>query len=143
MTFRSLAISSAPLAAVLALAACATGPTPPTKPEMMVAAGFKLKLADTPTKLSALKVLPQHKFIHRDVNGKTLTVWADLAGCKCLYVGGPKAWETYQQNAFAQHIIAEDQQATAVNHETAMMDYDTAVIQDGAWGAWGDETWAP
>jgi len=138
------AIPAAALAA-LALAACATTPPPPSTADMLSAAGFHMKLADTPQKMALLKQLPAHHFIHKEKNGKVLTVWADPAGCKCLYVGNQTAWTNYKQQIFANHIVTVDQEAAADVEQTAAFEDDQAALNNGGWGwgAWSEEPWAP
>ncbi len=129
--------------AALALGACATTPPPPSTADMLSAAGFHMKLADTPQKLALLKQLPPHKFIHKEKNGKVLTVWADPDGCKCLYVGNQTAWSYYKQQVFANHIAAEDQEAAADVEQTAAFEEGQAALNSGwGWGAWSEEPWA-
>jgi hypothetical protein len=144
MPVHAMHIFSAVCAAgILVLGGCATAPPALSTGNMLSAAGFHMKLADTPQKLALLKQLPPHHFIHKDNGGKALTVWADPAGCQCLYVGNAAAWETYQQQAFANHIVYENQQAAAQVNEAAMLNDDAAWVHDAGWGwgAWGGEPW--
>jgi hypothetical protein len=138
------ALPAAALAA-LSLGACATTPPAPSTADLLTSAGFHMKLADTPQKMALLKQLPPHHFIHKEKGDKVLTVWADPAGCKCLYVGNQAAWQAYKQAAFAQHIAYEDQQAAAQVQEAAMLNDDAAMVNNvgWGWGAWGEEPWAP
>jgi hypothetical protein len=137
------ALSALCIAAILVLGGCATAPARLSTGDMLSAAGFHMKLADTPKKLALLKQLPPHHFIHREKDGKTLTVWADPAGCNCLYVGNAAAWETYQQQAFANHIAYENRQAADEANESAMLNDDAAMVRDAGWGwnAWDAEPW--
>ncbi len=138
---RRSALAAAGLVAAFGLTACATSDGGPTKQEMMTAAGFKMKMADTPAKQASLAQLPQHKFIHRQLKDKMLTVWADADGCKCLYVGDQAAWQAYAQERLAKHLVEENQNAAAMDSEAAMMNEDAAAMNSMNWGAWGAEGW--
>jgi hypothetical protein len=139
---RRFALAAAGLIAALGLAACATSDgNGPSKQEMMTAAGFKMKIADTPAKQASLAQLPQHKFIHRQLKDKMLTIWADAAGCKCLYVGDQAAWQAYAQERLAKHLVEENENAAAMDDESAMMSEQAAAMNSMDWGAWGAEGW--
>jgi hypothetical protein len=140
---RRVALAATGLTAALSLAACATQDSGPSKQEMMTAAGFKMKMADTPTKLASLSKLPQHHFIHRQYKDKTLTLWADAAGCKCLYFGDQAAWEAYAQERLAKHLVEENENAATMDSEAAMMNDQAAALNSMDWGAWGDAAWGP
>ena len=58
---------------------------------LLAAAGFELKLADTPQKMAHLKTLAQNSLVMHDADGQLRYVYADVAGCKCLYAGGQAA----------------------------------------------------
>lgn len=64
---------------------------------LLAAAGFELKLADTPQKMAHLKTLAQNSLVMHDADGQPRYVYADTAGCKCLYAGGQAAYDKYQR----------------------------------------------
>lgn len=97
---------------------------------LLAAAGFKVKLADTPEKLAHLKTLTQHKLVPHDKDGQVVYVYADATTCQCLYVGSEEAYQSYQRLAL-QKKIADDQRMAAEMNEDAAMN----------WGMWGPGPW--
>jgi hypothetical protein len=71
---------------------------------LLTQAGFRKIPADTPQKVEHLKTLPEHRVVGRTHNGKKYYVFADLADCRCLYVGSPQAYQSYQSLAKAQQV---------------------------------------
>ena len=106
--------------ALLAAAGCQT--VAMDNERALAAAGFQMKMADTPDKLARLERLPQRKLTPVPHNEETRFVYADAKYCKCLYVGSQKAYGRYQRLEIHERI-AEEQEAAA-------LDWD-------AWGAWG------
>ena len=90
--------------------------------QSLAAAGFEMKLADTPEKLAHLKTLTQLKVVPHDRNGKMYYVYADAAYTQCLYAGNQKAYQRNENLAVKQNI--------AQMNEDASMDW-------GMWGPWG------
>jgi hypothetical protein len=125
--------------AILGLAACTTS-SQPSKEDMLSAAGFKMKLADTPEKMASLKQLTPLKFLHKNLHNKLLTLYADPDGCKCLYVGDQTAWQNYQQARLVSNIAQSTEEAAAMSNQTVMMNEDAAMGPWG-WGPWGAESW--
>lgn len=124
---RFLALSTA-AALALAVGACQTA-TVQDKENMLTAAGFVPKPADTPAKLAKLKSFPPHKFAQVPQNGQMVYVYADPNICKCMYFGTQANYAQYRQMVFAQNI-ANEQQMTAMMNQDAAFD----------WGMWG---WGP
>ncbi len=87
--------------------------------QMLAAAGFQMRLADTPQKLEHLKTLTQHKLVRHDKDGDAVYVYADATDCQCLYVGNQVAYGEYEK--------LDIRQNTAEMNEAASMD----------WGMWG------
>jgi len=54
---------------------------------LLIRAGFKKMVADTPQKLAHLKSLSQNKIIRRTRHGNPYIVYADASYCICMYVG--------------------------------------------------------
>src|SRR4051812_43538760 len=54
----------------------------------LTAAGFEARPADTPEKLAMLRSLPPGRVLAQPQHGERRYVYADPAGCVCLYVGG-------------------------------------------------------
>lgn len=95
---------------------------------LLAAAGFTVKLADTPAKLANLKALPPLKMQTRTKDGNIVYSYADPDNCKCLYVGSPKEYQEYKRLEVNRQI-AQDQRIAAEGAESAAMDW-------GAWGPW-------
>lgn len=91
--------------------------------ELLAAAKFKMKPADTPEKLNHLKTLTQLKVFPVERDGKRYYVYADAADCKCLYVGNEKAFKYYKDLAVKQRM--------AENNEDVPSAW-------AMWGPWGD-----
>lgn len=122
----------AALAASLALSACATMGETESREQMMAAAQFQRRQADTPAKLAKLQALPQRNFVVKVRNKQNLYLFADAAGCNCLYVGTETAYQNYRQMRLAKQL-ADEQMAAAVIQQQTEMDWDMW----GPWGAWG------
>ncbi|MBM6594480.1 hypothetical protein [Microvirga pudoricolor] len=98
------------------------------KENMLAAAGFKVKLADTPAKIASLTGLPPHKFVQNTQGGQPSYLYADPTICKCLYYGDQTAYATYQQLA-AEQRVADRRLIQAT------------MLQDTPWNDWAP--WGP
>lgn len=116
------------LALVLALSTSACVTVVENKENMLAAAGFKVKPADTSDKIDGLKALPPHKFVMSNQGGQPVYLYADPTICRCLYYGDQTAYASYQKMAFDQRL-ANQRQMTA------------AMLQDASWNYWG--VWGP
>jgi hypothetical protein len=92
----------------LATACANPGTGVPAGEDMLVAAGFVPKNADTPSRMAALKSLPPHKFVSRTKSGSVRYLYADPTVCGCIYVGDQHAYDQYRQMA-TQQTVADDQ----------------------------------
>jgi uncharacterized protein YdbL (DUF1318 family) len=115
-------------ALAIALAGCAAIQKEDTQTaeQTLAAAGFQMKLADTPDKLAQLQSLPQRKLVPQDQNGAIRYVYADAQYCKCVYAGTETNYQEYQKLALQNKIALEEETAAQMN----AMDW-------GRWGAWG------
>jgi hypothetical protein len=66
--------------------------------EALAAAGFQLKMADTPAKLDRIKRIPQKKVVRTMVKDREVYLWADAAGCQCYYSGTRHNYEQLRYN---------------------------------------------
>lgn len=82
------------LAAALTVAGCTGPPKDPTFQQMnaLAAAGFDLKMADTPAKLERIKKLPQLQLAQVEHKGRQVYVYTDAQGCQCFYLGDKNAY---------------------------------------------------
>jgi hypothetical protein len=94
------------------------------------AAGFQMKLADTPERLAHLQTMRPLKLVPHLKDGKLLYVFADPKGCQCLYVGDEQAYQRYQSLAISQKLAQEQMMAAQMNEDAAMN-----------WGLWGPFWW--
>ncbi|MEJ2672213.1 MAG: hypothetical protein P8168_08440 [Deltaproteobacteria bacterium] len=103
--------------------------TPPTKTteDLLSAAGFKQYFATTPQLKAHLRSLPQKQIFMASRGPKLFYVYADAAGCGCLYAGNQQQYQAFQ-NLAAQYQMAAMQVAAAQMNEAAAWD----------WGEWGE-----
>jgi hypothetical protein len=94
---------------------------------LLAAAGFKIRPADTPQKMSHLTTLQPFKLIGRSKDGQFVYTYADPEFCKCLYAGGPKEYQEFERLKFQKQQAATELMAS---EETSM-----------DWGLWGPPWW--
>jgi hypothetical protein len=114
------------LAAVLATAGCVSEQAQVgQKDNLLAAAGFQARPADSPHRAAAMKRLPPNRFVTKVVNGNPVYLYADPLVCNCLYIGNQQNWAAYRQMVFAKQIADENQMTAIMNQEA----WD--------WGPWG------
>ena len=59
-------------------------------------AGFTMRPANTPEKMARLHSLPPRKFVVRRKAGAPYYIYADPEWCRCAYVGGQQAMNSYR-----------------------------------------------
>jgi hypothetical protein len=112
--------------ALLAVAGCASQQQlVGQKEDLLAAAGFQVRVADTPQRLAAMKTLPPNRFVTQVVNGQPVYKYADPLVCRCVYFGTQQNWAAYRQEVFARQL-ADEAQMTAMMNQTAW-----------DWGPWG------
>ncbi len=98
--------------------------------QMLAAAGFEEKPANTPQREQQLASLPPFKLLRRDLPpGRPVSfgyVYADPQFCHCIFVGGPKEYQQYSQMALQQRVAQEQLQAAQMQEDAAFN-----------WGMWG------
>jgi hypothetical protein len=57
------------------------------KEDLLAAAGFQVRPADSPHRVAAMKRLPPNKFVAKVVNGNPVYLYADPLDCNCVYFG--------------------------------------------------------
>jgi hypothetical protein len=97
--------------------------------QVLAAAGFQVKPADTPEKLAHLQTLTPRKVVRYTRDGQPQYVYADPETCKCLYVGDEQRYQKYQELSLQKQIADEQMSAAQSNWD--------ASINWGAWGPWG------
>ena len=91
--------------------------------QVLAAAGFQVKPADTPEKFAHLQTLTPRKVVRYTRDGQPQYVYADPETCRCLYVGDEKRYQRYQELSL-QKQIADEQ----LSEERTYW---------GPWGPWG------
>jgi hypothetical protein len=98
--------------------------TTETTEQLLAAAGFDQKLADTPEKLANLEMLtPARKLAPQVRDGRLYYVYADPDLCKCLFVGSAAQYQQARQKQ-----LANDQLIAIQDHLSVPI----------LWGLWGD-----
>ena len=116
--------------AVLSLAGCASYAEryAQANEQGLEAAGFEMRLADTPEKLASLQALTQRKILVYKRQDRLYFVWPDARFCKCLYLGNEAQYQEYARLGFEQKLDRERQ--------TAAWEHEAAALFEGPWGPW-------
>ena len=96
--------------------------------DLLVAAGFRTKPADTPERAQQLRAMPALKMVAQSKDGHLVYGYADPYGCNCLYVGDEDAYRQYERLAVQKQLTEERLEAAEVE-ESAATDW-------GLWGPW-------
>ena len=96
------------------------------KENMLSAAGFKVKFAQTPAQRTNLQTLPPNQLVARSKGGVVYYLYADPTICECIYFGNQQAYHQYQKMRFEQNLASEQAMAAQMNEDAAMN-----------WDAWG------
>lgn len=59
-------------------------------------AGFVMRRADTPEKVARLRLIPPRQFVSRTGKNGRYYLWADPDTCKCVFVGGAGALQSFK-----------------------------------------------
>jgi hypothetical protein len=100
--------------------------------KLLSEAGFHRLPAESGRRQQDLADLPPREVVVRREGVKTVYAYADPQGCRCLYIGGPKAYAKYREFAVSE-AIARDMSLAAPN---------SAATNFPVWAAW-DPRWAP
>jgi hypothetical protein len=111
-----LLASLLPLPACTAMRRMASG----EKEDLMVAAGFTIKSADTPEAAAKLKKLEPFKMIRRVKDGQMYYTYADPDNCQCMFVGNSTQYMEFQRLLLKKQIADEHMQAAEANEAAAM-----------------------
>jgi hypothetical protein len=110
---------------MLGISACTTSPAQVAqKGDMLKAAGFQVRVADSPHRVAQMNQLPPNKVVTRVRNGQKMYLYSDPAACNCVYMGTQQSWDTYQQQRDARRMAKEE---VAAAETQAEWDF-------GAWG---------
>ena len=99
--YRHIVVTALILIAPFVFWACTLTPeaTANQVEKMLVAADFKYKTADTPQQMQRMQALPQEQFIRHQAGGDVYYLYADAAGCKCVWRGDKAAYIRYKELA--------------------------------------------
>jgi len=86
---------------------------------MLAAAGFRMLPADTPDRIAETQRLTPLKVRYFLDNGKLRYWFNDPVNCHCVYVGGQKNYQQYEQIRLSQQAAQQEAQAAELNAETA------------------------
>jgi uncharacterized protein YceK len=92
--------------------------------QLLAAAGFQMRPTDTAERASELSTMPPLKIVARTQDSEARYTFADPYNCRCLYVGGPKEYATYQRLAVEKQAVQDQLWA-----EEDAMDW-------ALWGPW-------
>ena len=98
------------------------------KEDLLAAAGFVQRPANTPERQAQLATLPPHRFVRRVAGDEVTYLFADPLVCNCLYVGSQAAYGRYQQVALARRVAQDRLMAAQMDAQAAMA---------WGWGPWG------
>jgi hypothetical protein len=115
------------VAVALSLSSCG-GMQAQSKENMLSAAGFHMRMADTPQKTAQLQSMTQRKLVPHQKDGKVYYTFANSKQGK-LYVGNAQNYQRYQELAAQQKMAREEYMAAEMQQEE-MMDWDM-------WGFYG------
>jgi len=97
----------------------------------LVAAGFQMRMADTPARTAMLQAMPAYKVMPQQVHGRMGYVYA-APNENALYVGGPAEYQKYEKISVKQEI-AEENEMSSFENQMAANDWD--------WDAYGPFWW--
>jgi hypothetical protein len=100
--------------AFLALAVGCASTQTQTKENLLIAAGFRTVMANTPQRQQQLKTLPPNKVTLVQRNGKNYYVYADPAHYQ-IFVGTPAQYQKYQQLRLANNLAQDRLEAAQQN----------------------------
>ena len=90
------------------------------KEQLLTAAGFKMKPADTPEKLAHLKSLPQDKITPNEKDGVVYYIYADVDNCQCFYWGLDQSYQNFMLLQEQKNIADEDRMSAEINYQGNM-----------------------
>lgn len=93
---------------------------------LLSAAGFVIRPADTAEKMASLQAMKQHVIIRRGTEGKLRFLYADAQVCRCLYVGTEANDQQFRKLALEQQIAVDREQAAIDESVAAPWAYDWA-----------------
>ena len=93
----TMGLMVAAVSVVLAGCASAMQQTANQQEELLTAAGFSMKPANTPEKMSRLRRVPLYEVAVRSKGGQPVYYYADPNFCQCIYLGNESNYQAYRQ----------------------------------------------
>jgi len=98
--------------------------------DLLAAAGFVVRPANTPARQAALQALPANRFVQQARGNRVVYLYADPLVCNCLYIGDQTAYGRYRQDVLQRRIARDQLLAAQMNAEAAW-----------DWNPWGPGWW--
>jgi hypothetical protein len=128
-------VAALAIAIAALLAGCAVQETPQQRAAriepMLAAAGFQMLPADTPSRVAETQRLTQLKVRYFIDNGKPRYWFNDPVNCHCVYVGGEKNYQQYEQIRLSQQAAQQEAQAAEMNEEAAQQEQMNMMLWPG------------
>lgn len=93
----TMALMAAALGAILVGCGSAMQQTANQQEELLMAAGFAKKPADTPEKMARLRRVPLYEIAVRKKGEQPVYYYADPNVCQCIYLGNETNYQTYRR----------------------------------------------
>jgi uncharacterized protein YceK len=112
-----LKVLSLVLAIALSLSGCAATQTQKAESteQMLTAAGFQMKYADTPQRQAHIHTIPPRTIVAYPYKGKVMYAYRETSA---LYLGNQAAYQRFQQMAFDKKIATQMLEAAEINEAT-------------------------
>ena len=99
--------------------------------KLLADSGFKMRLADSPKKLTHIQALDQRQILIHRSQGELLYVYVDAEHCQCVYAGNEEAYRRYK-NLARENKASDEDRRKAARDQAREMD----------WGDWQfNQTW--
>ncbi len=92
---------------------------------MLAAAGFSKRVAQTPEQMEKLADLPQRELFRSLHDERVYFIYADATYCRCMYVGDEAAHQRYEELALERRIARK-----------RVLQEDFSGMRLGVWGPW-------
>jgi hypothetical protein len=98
-----------------------------SKTDLLLASGFRQIYPSTPALKARLQAMPQRQIFMASKGPKVFYVYADAAGCGCLYAGNQEQYQAYRRLAAQSRIASEELTAARIDESMNM-----------GWDEWGE-----
>ncbi|HEY2526146.1 MAG TPA: hypothetical protein VGI29_13870 [Candidatus Binataceae bacterium] len=98
---------------------------------MLAAAGFRMLPADTPARVAETERLTPLKVRYYFDNGKPRYWFNDPVSCHCVYVGGEKNYQQYEQIRLSQQAAQQEAAAAELNEDAAAQEQMNMMLWPG------------